>query len=144
MPASLLTGTCCRYLDRKGRVVIPHHLRDNRLGESFFLSPLSGHRVLAFHERDLNTLLDLRPVLVRDLSLSLVWQVEAEPTNSRIMLPELLRKHLQIKPGREIAVSGVGEAVVLCEWHRWITHYAGVLGQEKPLPPWKAAGASGG
>lgn len=112
-------GLHLRILDAKGRVVLPRPLR-LRLGSPFVLTRAPGNCLLAL------TLADWDRVrrrwgddpLFRQYYLPTATTCCAHPTNGRISIPHLLRRHAGLRAYEDVALAGPGECVVLGSWAR--------------------------
>ena len=107
------------------------------IADTLYGHPVKDQRVLIYTETQVRELLGPWNDIERRIQLaSVTWRVgvtdvskRANPSNSyRITLPDSLRYHANILPGNEVAIYGVGDAVMVCEFKHWKQHYSGALG----------------
>lgn len=116
----MLAGTRHLMLDAKGRVVMPAPFRKH-LGQTIVLSRGPEAVILAFSERQWRAYIRAQgwSETFTEYFISGAWTVTPQPRTGRITLPSWLREHAKLRSGAEVAVAGLGTAVVICARNRW-------------------------
>jgi DNA-binding transcriptional regulator/RsmH inhibitor MraZ len=139
-----MLGTQYHRLDGKCRVVMRRAFVD-QLRSPFMLLRGPRHTLLALSCGRWKQLLreHMGQAEFRDFFASGAQMVEADPATGRVCIPRCLREHARLDPRMEVAVAGIGSAVILCDAARWTAHIArmeelvlaalGVNPEEEPL-----------
>lgn len=119
----LLSGTFIYGMDRKGRVVMPAHFR-NQLGAPFVLTRAPEQCLLALSKPQWDALLRRYEgsVLFRGYYLAAAVECPVDETTGRFLIPHVLREYAELKAMDEVAISGVGRAVQVARRERWEEH----------------------
>jgi DNA-binding transcriptional regulator/RsmH inhibitor MraZ len=131
----MLTGSNIYNSDRKGRVVVPVPFR-RALGTPLILTRAPEHALLALSQGQWETLCarhGSEPAF-RAAHVATARECPVDPTTGRILIPRALREWAEVRQLDEVAVIGVGRAVLLTRAARWKAWLAeGVIAPLGPL-----------
>ncbi len=118
--AAQLSGTYIYGMDRKGRVVMPSQFRQ-QLGAPFILTRAADGCLLALAEHQWGALVKKheKSALFVGYYLSAAVQCRVDPTTGRFLIPLVLREWSELKPMDEVAICGLGRAILVCGRDRW-------------------------
>lgn len=117
----MFSGSYIHNVDEKSRIAMPSKFRD-QLGQTFILTKGPDGCLWALSDEQWRLILDRASKSIIIQRFFLASAVECKVAGKgRILVPDVLRKHADIKHGDDVAIIGLGNRVEIWSRRRWDT-----------------------